>query len=229
MEFSLLSFYYCTKVFKVRVNFLRIMSDEQDSLKDNKISRRQFIKLVGAGTVVAFGIPSILKNIREALAITTQGSNANNATGAIAAPASNNVDIRPFRVNVPTGWDVPRIARAWVDLMKRLGYTRFVAQGGDWGALITEIMGVQAPPELISIHTNMPGTVPADVWKVVQSGGPAPSGLSGEERRAYEELKFFFYERSGLRTRDGEPSTDAIRNCGFTRRPSRLDARPRRA
>ena len=94
MEFSLLSFYYIDKVFKIRVNFLQIMSDEQDSLKDNKISRRQFIKLVGAGTVVAFGIPSVLKNIKEALAITTQESNATNATGAIAAPPSNNLDIR---------------------------------------------------------------------------------------------------------------------------------------
>jgi hypothetical protein len=101
MEFSLLSFYYMHKVFKIRVNFLQIMSDEQDSLKDNKISRRQFIKLVGAGTVVAFGIPTVLKNIKEALAITTQGSNATNATGAIVAPPSNNLDIRPFRVNVP--------------------------------------------------------------------------------------------------------------------------------
>ena len=77
------------------------MSDEQDSLKDNKISRRQFIKLVGAGTVVAFGIPNVLKNIKEALAITMQESNATNATGAIAAPPSNNLNIRPFRVNVP--------------------------------------------------------------------------------------------------------------------------------
>src|SRR5215467_8297141 len=91
-----------------------------------------------------------------------------------------------------TGWDVPRIARAWVVLMKRLGYMRFVAQGGDWGALITQIMGVQSPPELIGIHTNMPGTVPADVYKVVQSDGPAPSGLSDDERHAYEQLKFFF-------------------------------------
>jgi pimeloyl-ACP methyl ester carboxylesterase len=96
-----------------------------------------------------------------------------------------------------TGWDVPRIARAWVVLMKRLGYTRFVAQGGDWGAVISDIMGVQAPPELIGIHTNMPGTVPTDVYKMVVSGGPAPSGLSDEERRAYEELKFFFTKGVG--------------------------------
>jgi pimeloyl-ACP methyl ester carboxylesterase len=91
-----------------------------------------------------------------------------------------------------TGWDPARIARAWVVLMKRLGYTRFVAQGGDWGALIVDMMGVQAPPELIGIHTNMPGAVPPDVSKAIQSGGPAPSGLSDEERRMYEKLKDFF-------------------------------------
>jgi pimeloyl-ACP methyl ester carboxylesterase len=91
-----------------------------------------------------------------------------------------------------TGWDPVRIARAWTVLMKRLGYTRFVAQGGDWGALIVDMMGVQAPPELLGIHTNMPGAVPPDVSKAIQSGGPAPSGLSDEERRMYEKLKDFF-------------------------------------
>jgi pimeloyl-ACP methyl ester carboxylesterase len=93
-----------------------------------------------------------------------------------------------------TGWDAVRIARAWIVLMKRLGYTRFVAQGGDWGALVVDMMGVQAPPELIGIHTNMPGAVPPDVSKAIQSGGPAPSGLSDEERRMYENLKVFFAE-----------------------------------
>jgi pimeloyl-ACP methyl ester carboxylesterase len=91
-----------------------------------------------------------------------------------------------------TGWGPMRIARAWIELMKRLGYTRFVAQGGDWGAIVVDMMGVQAPPELIGIHTNMPGVVPPDVIKAIQSGGPAPSGLSDEERSAYETLKDFF-------------------------------------
>jgi pimeloyl-ACP methyl ester carboxylesterase len=90
-----------------------------------------------------------------------------------------------------TGWGPVRIARAWVELMKRLGYTKFVAQGGDWGAIVVDMMGVQAPPELIGIHTNMPGVVPPDVLKAIQSGGPAPSGLSDEERSAYEILKDF--------------------------------------
>jgi pimeloyl-ACP methyl ester carboxylesterase len=91
-----------------------------------------------------------------------------------------------------TGWDPARIARAWIVLMKRLGYTRYVAQGGDWGALVVDMMGVQAPPELIGIHTNMPGAVPPEVSKAIQSGGPAPAGLSDEERRFYEKLKDFF-------------------------------------
>jgi pimeloyl-ACP methyl ester carboxylesterase len=76
--------------------------------------------------------------------------------------------------------------------MKRLGYTKYVAQGGDWGALVSEIMAVQAPPELIGIHTNFPGVVPPAISKGFSTGAPAPPGLSGEENRAYETLKVFF-------------------------------------
>ena len=91
-----------------------------------------------------------------------------------------------------TGWDPAHIARAWVALMKRLGYTRFVAQGGDWGAVITEQMGVQAAPELLGIHTNMPGIFPAEIDGAAFSGAPAPSGLSADEKLAYERLQFVY-------------------------------------
>jgi pimeloyl-ACP methyl ester carboxylesterase len=90
------------------------------------------------------------------------------------------------------GWDAVRIARTWVDLMKRLGYTKFVAQGGDWGAVVTEQMAVQAPPDLLGIHVNMPGVIPPDIDKAAQSGAEAPSGLSDEEKIAYERLKFVY-------------------------------------
>ncbi|WHZ58018.1 epoxide hydrolase family protein [Metabacillus hrfriensis] len=94
------------------------------------------------------------------------------------------------------GWDPDRIARAWSVLMKRLGYTKYVAQGGDWGALITDLMAVQKAPGLVGIHSNMPGVVPPDIDKAIQSGNPLPSGLSDEEKRAVQQLNFF-YKHSG--------------------------------
>src|SRR5216684_4508456 len=91
-----------------------------------------------------------------------------------------------------TGWGPERIARAWAVLMKRLGYSKFVAQGGDWGAVITDLMGLQAPPELLGIHTNMPGVFPLDIDQAAFSGAPAPSGLSADEKVAYERLQFVY-------------------------------------
>ena len=91
-----------------------------------------------------------------------------------------------------TGWDPPRIARAWVVLMKRLGYTRFAAQGGDWGAMVTDVMGTQAPPELLGIHLTWPFTVPPDIDRAAQGGNPPPPGLTADERRAYDQLDFFY-------------------------------------
>jgi pimeloyl-ACP methyl ester carboxylesterase len=90
------------------------------------------------------------------------------------------------------GWDPARIARAWTTLMKRLGYTKFVAQGGDWGNAVSEVMALQAPPELLGISTNMAATVPPEIDKAIFAGSPPPSDLSADERRAWEQLAFFY-------------------------------------
>ncbi len=89
------------------------------------------------------------------------------------------------------GWGSDRIARAWIVLMKRLGYTRFVAQGGDWGNAVSELMALEAPPELLGIHTNMPAAVPNEVGKALDVLGPPPPGLTEEEEQAWDQLDFF--------------------------------------
>jgi pimeloyl-ACP methyl ester carboxylesterase len=94
------------------------------------------------------------------------------------------------------GWNPPRIAKAWAELMQRLGYTRYVAQGGDWGNAVTEFMALQQPPGLLAIHTNMPATLPADVSKALAVGGQPPAGLSPDEKHAWDQLDYFF--KNGL-------------------------------
>jgi pimeloyl-ACP methyl ester carboxylesterase len=105
------------------------------------------------------------------------------------------------------GWGPERMARAWPELMKRLGYTRYVAQGGDWGAFVVDQMGLQAPAGLLAIHTNMPATVPTDVDKALLAGSPAPSGLSAEEQRAYEQLVRTFKQVDYARLMASRPQT----------------------
>src|SRR5205814_7711970 len=95
-----------------------------------------------------------------------------------------------------TGWDPDRIAQTWAVLMKRLGYTRYVAQGGDWGAPISSAMARQAPAGLLGIHLNLPATIPPEVDAVLAGGGPAPAGLSGEERAVFESLVTYAREGS---------------------------------
>jgi pimeloyl-ACP methyl ester carboxylesterase len=95
------------------------------------------------------------------------------------------------------GWDVDHIARAWVVLMKRLGYSKFVAQGGDWGALVVDQLGLHAAPELLGIHTNMPGIFPADIDGAAFTGQPAPAGLSADEKVAYDRVQFVYQKGIG--------------------------------
>ena len=96
-----------------------------------------------------------------------------------------------------TDWQPPHIAKAWIELMTRLGYKQFVAQGGDWGNAITEIMGLMKPPQLLGVSTNMPATVPPDISKALATGGPPPSSLTAEERNAYNQLDFFYKKGLG--------------------------------
>src|SRR5690348_2001458 len=93
-----------------------------------------------------------------------------------------------------TGWGPDRMARAWTELMRRLGYTQFVAQGGDWGAVVTDVMAAQAPPELLAMHTNMPGVIPPEVAAEIRfvTGAPAPAGLSAEEQRCWDQVNFLY-------------------------------------
>ena len=100
--------------------------------------------------------------------------------------------LRLLRQAKGTGWNPDRIARAWAELMKRLGYTRYVAQGGDWGSPISSAMARQAPAGLLGIHINLPATVPPEVAAVLAGGGPAPAGLSEKERAAFDSLDTFY-------------------------------------
>src|SRR6185436_10971459 len=96
-----------------------------------------------------------------------------------------------------TGWDPARIARAWAMLMERLGYAQFVAQGGDWGGMVTDVMGTQAPAGLLGIHVNWPFAVPPEIDGAIQTGKPLPADLSADERRATEQLGFFYKKGVG--------------------------------
>ena len=165
-----------------------------------------------------------------------------NVVGPLADPTAHGGDAEDaFDVVVPsmpgygfsgkptaTGWDPVHIADAWIALMRRLGYTRFVAQGGDWGAQITDVMGAEAPPELLGIHSNMPGTVPPEVSKTLGSGRGAVRPVGRREPRL-EAAELPLHEGHRLRDRDELAPADAVRARRFARRPRCLDARPRRA
>ena len=102
-----------------------------------------------------------------------------------------------FPANLLFPVDSARTARAWITLMRRLGYTKFVAAGGDWGSMVTDLMGAQAPPELLGIHNNMPAAVPPDISKALQLHNATPTGLPEDEKLAYEQLNDFFAKHAG--------------------------------
>ena len=109
-----------------------------------------------------------------------------------------------------TGWGPERIARAWATLMERLGYQRYAAQGGDWGALIVDLMGVQAPQGLLGIHTNMAGAIPPEIDAAAFAGAAPPAGLDEEEKYAFDHVSFFYKHGLGYALEMGAPATDAV-------------------
>jgi pimeloyl-ACP methyl ester carboxylesterase len=173
--------HFVTTIDGVDIHFIHVRSKQPDALP----------------VIVTHGWPgSIIEQMKIIDPLTNPTAHGGNASDAFDVVIPSLPGHGFSGTPTTLGWDPVRIARAWIVLMKRLGYTRYVAQGGDWGNAVTEQMALLAPPELVGIHTNMPATIPDDIAKALQSGGPPPSGLSDDERYAYGQLDFFY--KNGL-------------------------------
>ena len=169
---------FITEIDGLDIHFIHVRSKHKDALP----------------LIVTHGWPgSILEQLKIIEPLTNPTAHGGSAADAfdlvIPSMPGYGFSGKPSPTN--DGWEPTKIARAWVTLMKRLGYTRFVAQGGDWGAAITEVMGAQAAPELLGIHVNMPSTVPPEIFQALAAHSPPPANLSADEKRAYEQLATF--------------------------------------
>src|SRR5881397_6109 len=168
---------FTTTIDGVDIHFIHVRSKEKNALP----------------VIVTHGWPgSIIEQLKIIDPLTNPAAHGGSASEAFDVVIPSMPGYGYSGKPTTTGWDPARIARAWAVLMKRLGYTRYVAQGGDWGAVITDVMATQGHPELLGIHTNMPGIFPVDIDKAAFSGAPAPSGLSADEKVAYERLQFVY-------------------------------------
>src|SRR3712207_3924068 len=151
---------FITEIDGLDVHFIHVRSKHQDALP----------------LIVTHGWPgSVIEQLKIVDPITDPTAHGGSASDAFHLVVPSMPGYGFSTKSTATGWDPARIARAWVALMKRLGYTNFVAQGGDWGALVVDLMGAEAPPGLLGIHSNMAGVVPSDVAKALQLGDPPPS------------------------------------------------------
>src|SRR5690242_15076656 len=169
--------HFMTEIDGLDIHFIHVRSEHEDALP----------------LIVTHGWPgSVIEQLKIIGPLTNPTAHGGSASDAfhlvIPSLPGYGFSGKPTR----TGWGPDRIARAWVELMGRLGYTRFVAQGGDWGAMVADVMGTQAPPELLGIHLTWPFTVPPDIDQAVQAGSPLPPDLSADERHACEQLAFFY-------------------------------------
>ena len=202
--------HFITKIDGVDIHFIHVRSEHEDALP----------------LIVTHGWPGStieqLKIIDPLTKPTEHGASASDAFHlVIPSLPGHGFSGKPTE----TGWDPIRIARAWVELMNRLGYTEFVAQGGDWGNAVTEQMALLKPPGLLGIHTNMPATVPPDISKAIAVRRPAAVGPLRRREEGIRGAGPLLRDRRRLRQRDGQPPADALRHRRLTGRLGRLDAR----